>query len=238
MPEGLIPARSADLSPYSDERDHHRGTSPEQGPLDRPLAAVRRYKWLILGVTLLASVAGALGSRFVTPRYEVRATVWIENSSPRQGQGAALSGPIRSAELLSSGAWVELFRSYRVVDEVVRRLSLYIAPADAADKPLFAGLALADPFLAGSYELALDPTGKRWILATVDGAEVERGEAVDSIGRKLGFKWMLPASAFEGNAERKVRFTVVPPREKSLELLSRVGTRLVQGSNFLWLTFS
>src|SRR4030088_2920927 len=88
---------------------------------ERPLAAMLRYKWMILGVLLLAIPGGVFATRLITPQYEVRATIWIE---PDRGQSS--SGPIRSQELLSSTAWVELLRSYRIVDAVVRKLALYV----------------------------------------------------------------------------------------------------------------
>jgi succinoglycan biosynthesis transport protein ExoP len=240
MPEGLIPARPSDVAYGSDGYAAERGGAyPEQSPLERPLAAVRRYKWLILGITVVASAAGVLASRFTTPRYEVRATMVVGTSNPRPQSGNdRSSGPIRTADLLTSQSWIELFRSHRVVDEVVRKHSLYVEFADRADRPLFYGFTLAERFAAGAYELTIDRVGKKWQLATVGGAQVESGTAADSVGRAVGFRWQLPAAAYEGTGARTIQFNIVPPRDKSLELLSRVGTRLAQGSSFLWLTFA
>ena len=237
MREGLVPApyASEPLSPI-DTAHNGRGTMSEQSPLERPVAAVRRYKWLILVITLLSAGVGALGSRFVTPQYEARATVWVAAAPARPGSDR--SGPIRSAELLNAGAWIELFRSYRVVDEVVRKLSLHVTTEDRTDVSLFQSFGLAERFVPGTYDLTIDPTGKRWALATTAGVEVGRGVSTDTVGRSVGFNWLLPFEAFNGSGARRVRFTVVPPRERSLELNSRVSPRLAQGSNFLWLTFS
>jgi succinoglycan biosynthesis transport protein ExoP len=210
--------------------------APTHNALERPLAAVRRYKWLIGAVTVAAGALGFVATRFVTPEYEVRATVWIANAS--RTSNTDQSGPIRSPELLNSGAWIELFRSYRIVDDVVRKLKLYVAPEAPADRPLFAEFALADRFAPGAYELTLDRTAKRWALATAVGATVESGTAADSVGRKVGFAWRLPDTAFAATGQRVVRFTVVPPRERSAALLNQVGNRLAAGSNFLWLTYS
>lgn len=242
MREGLVPVRpsSGSVQPGSEEFGGDNGVKgPSQNAMERPMAAVRRYKWLILGITLLCSALGFAGTRFLTPEYEVRATVWVANPTQRGGGGGDRStGPIRSAELLNSGAWVELFRSYRVVDEVVRKLALYVAPEADSDKPLFAQFTLAERYAPGTYELILDSASKRWVLISDPGLEVERGAAGDSIGRKVGFKWQIPESTFAAEGQRKIRFSVVPPREVSLDLLNRVGNRLTTGSNFLWLTFS
>src|SRR4051812_23855560 len=91
---------------------------PAVSKLERPLAAIRRYKWLVLSVFLLAVIGGVLGTRFIVPQYQARATVWIQIDDP--SPSGSRVGPIRSAELLStSAAWIELFRSWRVVDAVV-----------------------------------------------------------------------------------------------------------------------
>src|SRR4051812_19253215 len=72
---------------------------PAKNPLERPLAAIRRYKWLVIGVSLLGVAAGVLGMRFITPQYEVRAIVWLETETP---DNQARSGPIRSGSLLNA----------------------------------------------------------------------------------------------------------------------------------------
>src|ERR1700704_423865 len=164
---------------------------------ERPLAAVRRYKWLMLGVLLLAIPGGIVATRLVTPQYEVRATIWIEPDS----RGQSASGPIRPQEMLASTAWVELLRSYRIVDAVVRKLALYVRPDKTADFPLFSSFDIADRFVPGSYELNVDPAKKRWTLSRPDGAFPDSGGMTDSVGRQAGLRWVVPASLFEGAAK-------------------------------------
>ncbi len=207
---------------------------PESHPLDRPLAAVRRYKWLIAVVFLLATVAGLAATRLITPVYEVRATVWIASETPQDDRRV---GPIRTGELLNPSAWIELFRSFRTVDGVVAELSLYLQPENPTDSPIFSGFTLAERFVPGEYDLTIDRTQKSWVLVSAQGVEVERGTTNDSIGRRIGFKWQLPSDAFRGSGEREIRFTVATPRETSLKVLDRLGNRMAPGSNFLWLTY-
>ncbi|MEP6731128.1 MAG: Wzz/FepE/Etk N-terminal domain-containing protein, partial [bacterium] len=51
--------------------------APPRSALERPLAAIRRYKWLFVSVVLIATAGGVVATRFVKPEYEVHATVWI-----------------------------------------------------------------------------------------------------------------------------------------------------------------
>jgi len=209
---------------------------PPQHPLDRRLAAVRRYKWLIVGMFVAAIAAGLAATRLITPQYEVRATIWLQTPDNRQ---TIQTGPIRSADLLNSNtAWIELFLSYRIVDEVVRQLALFLTPEDFSDASLFTGFALSDQFLPGKYELTIDRAKKTWTLEGLSNSARETGTAADSVGTRIGFRWMLPANAFQGTGQRKARFTVATPRETSLKLIARLDPQLAKGSNFLWLSFS
>ena len=112
--------------------------APAQSPLERPLAALKRYKWLALGIVVLATLGGVVSTRFLKPDYEVRATIWIASIAPMN------NGPIRDRELLNPGAWTELLNSFKIADAVVRKLALYVRPEDLRDSTLFRGFQLAD----------------------------------------------------------------------------------------------
>ena len=203
-------------------------------PLQRPVAAMRRYKWLMLAVVALAAGAGVAATRFVTPQYEVHAQILIAPESPMESR----SGPIRSPGLLVADDWVALLRSYRIVDAVVRELALFVHPDDPkADSDLFVGFTLADRFIPGQYALQIDKPQQRWRLtAEPSGAVVDSGTAADSVGRPRGFAWLLPKWVYAGAGERKVKFTVSIPRDAAVELRDRLGYNLKMTSNFLYLT--
>src|SRR3712207_5054074 len=59
--------------------------------LQRVLSALRRYKWLILAITVMGTAAGLAAVRLLKPEYEVRATIWITSETPladsRSGSG-------------------------------------------------------------------------------------------------------------------------------------------------------
>jgi capsular exopolysaccharide synthesis family protein len=203
-------------------------TEPAAGPLRRYLTSLKRYKWIVLGVGALGVAAGAVATRFVQPEYTVHSTLWIETDA----KGDAPSGPIRSAGLLQASAWVELLRSYAVLDHVVREERLYLTPASAADAEVLEHLTLKEKFRPGRYKLTVDDSGRRFRLATQEGATVQEGAVGDSIGRAVGFNW-LPARRFLA-AGRTIEFTVLTPRDAAVELNRSVRSTLTdKEGNFL-----
>ena len=239
MENRLVPGQSPAAMQVAAAPEYERSSGPEtpvqaRPPLERILAAVHRYRWLALAIVAVATIGGAIGVRYLTPQYEVNATIWIESETPNDRNSL---GPIRSQELLSSSAWVELLRTNRIVDAVVRKLSLYVSPADPADLDLFRNFAVADRFAAGQYKLSVDSKTKRWTLTLQPTGQVDAGGMTDSVGQKLGFKWVVPSSLFNRPKGAEVSFTVETPRETSKRLNTLLGTKLAPQSNFLKLTF-
>jgi len=191
----------------------------------RYLAAVKRYRWLILLLTLLGTAGGVVATRFIAPEYVARATIWVE-----RGRGG---GPLRPAELLQDNAWVDLLRSYVVLDPVVLRRKLYVTLRDPADSSALAGFAIADRFETGDYVLRVSEGGRRWRLER-NGGLIEQGVAGDSIGRGLGWRWA--PSAGELGSDRDIRFKLVNPREVSNDIVSRLSARMPDEGNFLPVT--
>lgn len=225
----LVPATQKPVAPWENNSPSMPVVPPP--PFQRPLAAIRRYKWLILAVLLLAIPGGLLATHYVKPQYEVRATIWIQPETREQSN----TGPIRPQELLASTAWVELLRSYRIVDAVVRKLALYVKPDSRGDFWMFSNFAIADRFLPGKYALKVDRTRKIWRLTLADGSFPDSGRMSDSVGRRLGLKWVIPPYVFTGSGERKINFEVATPRETAIDLMKRLNADLPEKSNFLWL---
>jgi polysaccharide biosynthesis transport protein len=238
MEKHLVPAAPKNPATANQpgwDRDEAGQTEiPARPQIERVVAAVRRYRWLALGVLGMAIIGGLIGIRFLTPQYQVNATIWIESETPNDRNSV---GPIRSNELLSSSAWVELLRTNRVVDAVVRKLALYVIPVEPSDQHIFQNFSIADRFAPGQYELVVDPKAKRWTLKMQSSGAVEEGGMTDSVGRKLGFRWKVPSRLFNGPKELDVAFTVETPREASKRLLDDLGTKLAPQSNFLRLTY-
>jgi capsular exopolysaccharide synthesis family protein len=207
--------------------------APPRSALERPLAAIRRYKWLFIAVVLIATAGGVVSMKFVKPEYEVHSTVWIASQTPQEP-----GGPIRSRELLNPNAWVDLFRSYRISDAVVRKLALYVKPSKADDSPLFADFSISDRFLPGDYTLTVDRRGARWNLSIQDSQLADSGAVGDSIGRAAGLRWAPDAKLLKAAAGRDVKFAVSTPREVSQDLSLRLTAMLPLKSNFLSLTLT
>jgi capsular exopolysaccharide synthesis family protein len=200
---------------------------PEEGGqvnVRRLLGAVVRHKWIVLGVALVGTVAGLLYVRTLPDEYMAQSTVWIE---PRPGP----RGPIRSDELLSATAWIELLRSYRVLSEAVVEERLFLDVADPAGPAVFNGLSLGTEVLPGEYRLELDRTGGRYRLLAGRGDVVESGVIGDPIGASIGLRWH-PTEVDLGNRTR-VDFRVRSPGEAVAQLNSALQPRLDRNGNFL-----
>jgi succinoglycan biosynthesis transport protein ExoP len=197
----------------------------------RVLSAVLRFKWLICGVTLLGTTAGFGVARFVRPQYGAQATIWIDATErERWGQGQD-RGPIRQGQLLDPQAWVDLLKSYVVLDYVVRDQRLFVSPKSRADDGLLATLQVTGQYRPGAYRLKVDPDRRTYTLATADGQVVERGTVGDSIGTRLGFAWAPTANTLP--ADRTVEFDLSTLRDAARSLADSLSAQLDVEGNFL-----
>ena len=190
----------------------------EEGPgIGRYIDAILRRKWLVLGLALVGAAAGFGASRLVAPLYEAQATVHIE-TTPRGQQPQA--SPIRTGQLFESRAWIELLRSYRVLDEVVRREKLYLT-YPAADSAWFAGFELDSSFTPGHYVLTNGGSGE-FVLLQKDGPEVARAKGGEPLGAASGFRWAPPRLP----AGRSIAFDVLSLRDAAVQLNSELQALL------------
>src|SRR5437773_6295037 len=103
-PGGTVPAvtRPAPAERSSALYGAEGAVSHQDGERDwrRYLAAVTRYKWVVLLVTVAGALLGVLATRFVQPEYQAQATIWIESPNVR-GEDR---GPIRADQLLQASS--------------------------------------------------------------------------------------------------------------------------------------
>jgi succinoglycan biosynthesis transport protein ExoP len=222
-PRGAFPARENRVQALQSPGIGQEADAPQ---FSRYIAALKRYKWLLLIILAIGGVASVAATRFVRPEYEVHATIWLASETP---QGRTV-GPFRAGELVNSTAWPDLLTSYAILDSVVLKVRLYVHAANATDAPLFTNFQLANVFRPGQYRLDITGATHQYVLATDRGAVVEHGTVGDSVGRQVGFEWIPAVSP---NANRTIKFSVVPPRAASVELRKNLEATLPPNANLL-----
>ena len=207
----------------------HGFAEPETGvDWRRVVSAVARFKWLIAAVTIVGTAGGLAATRFIKPQYVVQATLWIDQPDQRGGQDR---GPIRAGQPLEPEAWLDLLKSYRVLDQVVRDQRLFLTPKSREDAPLFETFRVADQYRPGVYRLALDGSGKAFALTTDKGVDVEHGTVGDSIGARLGFLWAPPIGTVPPG--RTIEFSVATVRDSARALSDELEVATDPAGNFL-----
>lgn len=180
----------------------------------RYLAAISRFKWLVLAMTILGLVGGYVATRYIRPEYDVQGKITLRDPS------AEIIG---SNKQRSNESYLQVFRAYRITDSVAQKLRLYLAPKREADSVYFRAFSLAPQFIPGTYELTVDAKKARYRLRRSrngDSREVETGLVGDSIGRESGIRWapakeVLPAKA-------SIEFELITPREASNKLQKKL----------------
>ena len=230
----LVPTTGSGLSEpgltqpggYQDEPDAEGESSLQ---IARIFAALRRYKWLVLAISAVGVAGSVAATRFITPQYQSSATIYI------QSKGESRSGPIQADQLLGTGSWVQLIRSYAVIDPVVRQMRLFLT-RPKEDSTAFAGFDLAHRLRPGAYVLKLDAQGRQYSLTTAKGRLIESGQVGDSIGRGLGILWRPPAGSLGSN--REIPFSLRPPRAVSEGLLGKLQATLPLGAVMMSVSLS
>lgn len=219
--DGAVPAQAWGFSPPPNE-------SVRTVPWARYIAALRRYKWLMLAIIVIGTALGVVATRFMSPVYEVQATIWI---SQPEASLRSDRGPIEGEELVNPTAWIELFKSFAVVDSVVTKMALHRTLETASESQALKGFALGKDFRPGAYRLTVDESRRQYVLTADDGVEIERSAIGDSIGRKVGFLWAPTPESLPRDGI--INFDIVSPRDVSVALRNGVTTVLPERSNFL-----
>src|SRR5437667_3724271 len=196
----------------------------------RLASALLRFKWVVVLMVMLGLGAAVAATRVLRPVYRAQANVWVDVPDRAGDGGSDARGPIRQRALLDADAWVELLRSYVVLDQVVRDLRLYLDVKRPGDRGIFANFSVSDMFRPGNYRLGVSADGREYTLAA-EGMAPERGTVGDSVGSRIGFRWTpLPGSLPPG---RTVEFSLVPPRDAALQLGEELNVRMDMNGNFL-----
>src|SRR5688572_19003091 len=120
--------------------------------ISRFFAAIMRHKWIVIIAGVVGLGAGIGASQFVKPTYVTQGTIWIEGE---EGNGRGNMGPILAGQLLNSFAWVQLLKSFQVMDYVVNEEKLFVHARSPQYQWAFKDITLKDRFRPGSYRLAV-----------------------------------------------------------------------------------
>ena len=204
----------------------------ESGPdWHRIVSALLRFKWVVILALLLGLGAAFAATRVLPPVYRAQANVWVDVPDRRGENPSDARGPIRQGALLDADAWVELMRSYVVLDQVVKDQRLYLATKRASDRGNFVAFRVDDTFRPGDYRLNISDNGRTYTLASAEGKELERGTVGDSVGSRLGFRWVpAPGSLPPGHT---IEFSLMTPRDAALRLGEELDVRMDLNGNFL-----
>ncbi len=230
-----MPARASGSSPPPAEQvgsgdpgmAPYYGGSPGGGDENwqRYLSALLRRKWVLLMIVVLGSVAGIGAAMLVEPEYVSEVRLWVD-----QRDGGA-DGPFESAALLQSYDWVDLLRSYAVLESVVQDRALIVRPGSSRQADAFHEFRVEDRYDPGRYELRVDDAGEAYSL-WADTVEVDSGALSDGpIGRPAGFLWEPPAEHL--SAGSSIEFRLIASRDAARELGERMDVRMLDQGNFM-----
>jgi polysaccharide biosynthesis transport protein len=193
----------------------------------RYIAALKRFWWLIISLTILGTAGGVFATQFIHPTYEAQGMLWIADVVT-QGGGP---NPVKNSNLLPNGSWVELFRNFSVVDSVVAKQQLWYRPATTQDSIVLNGIRPTPTAIDGSYTLWTNSLAGKYTLSEVKRGPIEHGLLGDSIGRSIGLAWQPDPVVFASHGT--VRFSVNQPRQVALGLINQLEIQMADASNFL-----
>lgn len=213
---------------------------PRTSPLLRYLSAIKRFKWLILLLTLIGLGGGFLVSRMRPESYVVKASMLL-------AMPVGDNGPITAGAVLSGDQWRKFMQSYQSLEPVARMHRLYlIGPKRLGGPPLPHGpsgpdaallrdLDIGPNYAPGSYEFKITDDGAKWELTQLTTSRKSKGVVGDSIGREFGFRWVPTIERrWHGNT---FTFDAVTEREAADNIEQRLGIDIDwRGARFVLLT--
>ena len=207
--------------PVGSDHDENSGLD-----LSRLVAAVHRFKWVVVFATILGAVGGGVAWSLVDLEYVARASLWIEGAN----RGNPNQGPITGAQLLTSSSWIDLLRSFAVLNTVVIDHRLYLTVPDTSFKPAFTSFGIGETFVPGAYELHYGPTAQTVTLFR-DGLVVESTAPGERLGAIAGFDWTPSVQALP--PDTRIAFSVDATRVVAAEIEENLVTQMNPNATFI-----
>jgi|CXWL01.1.fsa_nt_gi capsular exopolysaccharide synthesis family protein len=215
---------------------------PRTSPITRYLSTLRRFKWLVVLMTLMGLGAGFLVSRMRPETYVVQASMLL-------AMPVGDDGPIAAGAVLGGDQWQKFMRSYKSLEPVARAHRLYlIGPKrlggptlpngpSGPDAALLSGLEIGPAYTPGEYSIKFSSDGKSWELTQLKTSRKSRGTVGDSIGKDFGFAWR-PTIESRWFGET-FDFDAITLREAAEDINSRLGVDIdFKGARFVKLTLA
>ena len=193
------------------------------------LSSLRR--WWFLAPALILGAFPAVMAMKGDVSYTATGNLWIEPATPAAPGGAAPG----TSEAGARNAWIELLRSYRVLEPVVMEHKLFVRNA-VEHAEAFTSFNLREQFAPGVYRLRVGTAGEDFALVTEEGAPVQQGVVGEAIGANVGFDW-TPARGSLPPGET-IEFSVSSVRDAALDLSSRLVTVMDRSGSFLGLSLT
>lgn len=216
---------------------------PRTSPLVRYLGAIRRFKWLVLLLSLVGLGGGLLVSRLRPESFNVTADILIADAP--SSTGAIQGGPAYQAE-----QWKELFTNPVVLEPVaISRRHYIIGPKRVGAPPLPNGPSGPDAelfgnfdinparLLPGLYDFKVNDKGDHWDLVNNRTSRKFSGVTGDSAGREFGFVWVprLENRWFG----RTFSFEIITPREAADAIKDRMEVKMApRAARFMHVSLS
>ena len=131
---------------------------------------------------------------------------------------------------MTSSSWIELLRSFAVLNTVVIEQRLYLSVPDTTVRPAFASLGIDGTVVPGDYELHYSPTRQRVTLLR-DGLTVESAAPGERLGSVVGLDWAPQVQALP--AETPIVFSVAAPGVVAARIDQNLVTRMDRNGTFI-----
>lgn len=200
----------------------------------RYLAALLRYKWMLILASILGAAAGFVIARIQDPVFQSASTIWVESSGGERGSGRE-QGPISTGALFSAQGWVDLLKSNAVMEPVARLQRLYLLPRPPADSVALTAFRVKDTYQPGIYRLVMHPNLPRFVLYRGE-LEVQRGQPGDSVGNTVGFEWVPSVTVLRPG--RTIEFAVMRMRSAAVALSRRMEATVPRTGNSIKITLT
>ncbi|MEQ9399177.1 MAG: polysaccharide biosynthesis tyrosine autokinase [Longimicrobiales bacterium] len=216
------------MPPPFDDEEEGGGLDPR-----RIIAAVVRYRWLVVATFVLGTAAAVVFWNRLDVRYTTMGSLWVEQERRSTNPGDVL--PIRVSGLFETTAYIDVMKSLSVLLPVVESQKLYLDVGDGV-RDLFAGFQLEERFVPGSYTLTVDPAGASWTLTHAEAGVIDRGQAGEAIGEDAGIVFHPPADWFPPGIE--IGFRLKHPQQAARELSNSLIIGTDVAGNFLRVSYS